>query len=437
MGISPAYLNLIENNKRNIGGRLLHRIADELKVPVELFDGATDRRLVHDLVDIRGEALFDGLALTAEAAAGLAGQYPQWARALVRLHRGFHDRNEAVTALSDRLSQDPFLGESIHGVLTHVAAIRSASEILESIDELDAADRARFLGIVDAESARLAELSQALAGFFDRERAATRSITPADEVDDFLQEHDNYFPRLSARRPTSAARPTSRPGGKPPDPVPGKPARGARDHGGRAGRRGRRSACALALRAAAPAMVLRATAAWPAGASSWAGHPPGVRRADRRRTGRLAAAALAGGAAARRARPGLRGRRPAAALRRVHRGRAATRYDINACSRTAGASFEQVCHRLLTLKQPGGEGVRFGFMRSDPAGYVTKRFPLPYMPLPRYGTPARCGRCTGPSRRPARSCASWPSSPTDGAISSPGPSTSNGPPTRRRASRSR
>ncbi len=25
-------------------------------------------------------------------------------------------------------------------------------------------------------------------------------------------------------------------------------------------------------------------------------------------------------------------------------------------------------------------------MRSDPAGYVTKRFPLPGMPLPRYGT---------------------------------------------------
>ena len=31
------------------------------------------------------------------------------------------------------------------------------------------------------------------------------------------------------------------------------------------------------------------------------------------------------------------------------------------------------------------EGVRFAFMRSDPSGYVTKRLPLPRLPLPRYG----------------------------------------------------
>ncbi|MGB7481665.1 MAG: short-chain fatty acyl-CoA regulator family protein, partial [Burkholderiaceae bacterium] len=63
----------------------------------------------------------------------------------------------------------------------------------------------------------------------------------------------------------------------------------------------------------------------------------------------------------------------------------AARYDIDYLCHKFGASFEQVCHRLVTLKKPGREGIRFGFMRSDPAGYVTKRFPLPYMSLPRYG----------------------------------------------------
>jgi XRE family transcriptional regulator, fatty acid utilization regulator len=63
----------------------------------------------------------------------------------------------------------------------------------------------------------------------------------------------------------------------------------------------------------------------------------------------------------------------------------AARYDIEYLCQKFGASFEQVCHRLVTLRKPGAEGIRFGFMRSDPAGYVTKRFPLPHLPLPRYG----------------------------------------------------
>jgi predicted transcriptional regulator len=61
------------------------------------------------------------------------------------------------------------------------------------------------------------------------------------------------------------------------------------------------------------------------------------------------------------------------------------RYDIDRLCRSYGASVEQICHRLVTLRRPGSEGIPFGFMRSDPAGFVTKRFPLPSLPLPRYG----------------------------------------------------
>ena len=63
----------------------------------------------------------------------------------------------------------------------------------------------------------------------------------------------------------------------------------------------------------------------------------------------------------------------------------AARYDIDRLCRTFGASFEQVCHRFVTLRRPGAEGIRFGFMRADPAGHMTKRFPLPDLALPRYG----------------------------------------------------
>lgn len=390
VGISAAYLNLIENNKRNIGGQLLHRIADQLGVALELFDGATDRRLVHDLVDLGSDTLFEEFALTPETAAGLAGQYVPWARALVRLYRSYHDRNEAVTALSDRLSQDPFLGESIHGVLTHVAAIRSASEILEGIDELEAVDRTRFLDIINAESARLSEVSQALAGFFDRERSATRSITPADEVDDFLQENDNYFPRLE--RAANEIRQAAGFGvgasaGHLIDylenhhdvRVTTKEAFDAEQADPRA-----RSLYDVSQRS----MVLVATATL------------ATRRFELGRLvahlvcGEVIADELAGSpllrtpAARRRAERALQAYVASALLLPYEEfidTVRATRYDIDHLCHHFGASFEQVCHRLLTLKKPGNEGVRFGFMRSDPAGYLTKRFPLPTMPLPRYG----------------------------------------------------
>ena len=60
----------------------------------------------------------------------------------------------------------------------------------------------------------------------------------------------------------------------------------------------------------------------------------------------------------------------------------AVRYDIEALRQIYTASFEQVAHRLVTLRKPGAEGVPFGFLRSDPAGRLTKHFPLPGLLLP-------------------------------------------------------
>ena len=61
------------------------------------------------------------------------------------------------------------------------------------------------------------------------------------------------------------------------------------------------------------------------------------------------------------------------------------RYDVDALARRFNASFEQVCHRLVTLRRPGAEGIAFGLMRVDGAGFASKRFPLPRLALPRHG----------------------------------------------------
>jgi hypothetical protein len=50
------------------------------------------------------------------------------------------------------------------------------------------------------------------------------------------------------------------------------------------------------------------------------------------------------------------------------------RYDIEVLSHRFRTSFEQICHRLTTLRRPGAEGVPFHFVRIDVAGNISKRF---------------------------------------------------------------
>jgi predicted transcriptional regulator/transcriptional regulator with XRE-family HTH domain len=50
------------------------------------------------------------------------------------------------------------------------------------------------------------------------------------------------------------------------------------------------------------------------------------------------------------------------------------RYDIELLQHHFTASWEQVCHRLTTMRKPGASGVPFHFVRVDIAGNISKRF---------------------------------------------------------------
>jgi predicted transcriptional regulator len=50
------------------------------------------------------------------------------------------------------------------------------------------------------------------------------------------------------------------------------------------------------------------------------------------------------------------------------------RYDIELLGHRFRTSFEQVCHRLTTLRRPGASGVPFHLVRVDAAGNISKRF---------------------------------------------------------------
>lgn len=404
LGISASYLNLIELNKRNIGGALLKRVADALGVAIDELDGAAGRRLLHDLGALTADARLAPLQLDAASVDDLAGRHPDWARALVVLQRALLDRDRAVAALSDRLSQDPLLVEVLHSVRSRIAAIRSSSEILDSFDDLEPAQRQRFVSILSLESARLSELTPRLDEFFEPTHTVTRSITPVDEVDDFLFDHADHFPTLEQTSDELRA-------------AAGIEAECREDvlasyllsaHELRTELRSAAGALAVAAAPASeedPTLYIDSPAPAPTRRFQLArAAAERFRQADAVGAEIAAAPRLTSEAARRLARHALTSYLAAAVLMPYEvflDAAERSRYDLDILARRFGASHEQVCHRLVTLRRPGAEGIPFGLMRSDPAGFVTKRFPLPNLLLPRHGN----------------ACPLWP---VYGAFQSPG-----------------
>ncbi len=63
----------------------------------------------------------------------------------------------------------------------------------------------------------------------------------------------------------------------------------------------------------------------------------------------------------------------------------ASQYDFDHLATRFGVSFEQACHRATTMQREGAQGVPFFFMRIDKAGNVTKRFNATDFHLAEYG----------------------------------------------------
>ncbi|MEM7508356.1 MAG: short-chain fatty acyl-CoA regulator family protein [Pseudomonadota bacterium] len=198
IGISPSYLNLIESNKRRIAGPLLSKAAEALDLDVQELDGAAERRLLEVLNEVAHLPSLAGLGIEDDKAGELIGRYPGWARALAALARSEHDANQTARALADRLSHDPFLGETVHLMLTRIASIRSAAEILSDYSDIPAAQQARFHGIVYEESDALSDVGEALAAYFDKIDQVESKLTPLDEVEALFDAHENHFAAIEA-----------------------------------------------------------------------------------------------------------------------------------------------------------------------------------------------------------------------------------------------
>jgi len=195
VGISPAYLNLIEHNKRRIGGKLLVDIARELGAePVTLAEGA-EVALLGALRDAAGRA--PALDIEVERTEDLAGRFPGWAGLIAAQRARIEELERLVEALSDRLAHDPHLAASLHEVLSTVTAIRSAASILTDTTDIDPDWQARFLRNVGEDSARLTESAQGLVDYLEADTGIeTTPISPQEEVAGFLEALGFHIPVL-------------------------------------------------------------------------------------------------------------------------------------------------------------------------------------------------------------------------------------------------
>ena len=197
--ISASYLNLIEHNKRDIGGALLNKLATALELPLGQLDGAADRRLLETLEEIAQTPELRALGVEDARIGELIGRFPGWARSILALSHSEHQATSMAQILSDRLHHDPFLGETVHRMLTRISSLSSASEIIGQYPEIDIAQRDRFYAIIHEESRHLSKLGDALASYFDNAAWARRTLTPQDEVDALFDNRQNHFAEIEAR----------------------------------------------------------------------------------------------------------------------------------------------------------------------------------------------------------------------------------------------
>jgi transcriptional regulator with XRE-family HTH domain len=179
-GISASYLNLIEHNKRGIAGKILLSIARELGVPPStLTEGA-----VSELTDTLLEAASTNPDQPTETSTlgEFAGRFPDWSQLLATVYRQNRDQDSIIMALSDRLTHDPFLAESLHLMLSNITAIRSTAEILTSVEDITTEQRTRFHTAIHDESKRLSDATQALIEYFDKAATQDEPSEAPDEV---------------------------------------------------------------------------------------------------------------------------------------------------------------------------------------------------------------------------------------------------------------
>ena len=346
--ISPSYFNMIENGQRQVAGHLLQTISGVLGVEPAQLLGQREAQIASSIGQTIGNLKTQGwdgpLDEAATSIQSLCALYPEWAQIVEFLDRRYTALNRMGSRVDRQNTIESQLGETGHQILQHLTTMSSAAGILGDGQRLPDDARARFGDIVQRETRALESLSRE---FFDRLAKLGHSEDLVDvsrEMDNLLHLHDAYFPDLEVLSEEAAQafkRYSSRQTVDVNDTVSWI-------------RRNLHSELDAVVRDYQKVMS------------------PVLQTAIIHYFEQYLASCLL---------------MPYDAF---FKAADASQYDIDALSEHFKASYEQVCHRLMTLKKPQNVGIPFAFMKVDAAGNVVKAYSLGDFYIPTQG--ALCPR---------------------------------------------
>jgi predicted transcriptional regulator/DNA-binding XRE family transcriptional regulator len=316
LAISASYLNLIEHGRRPLSAELLIKLAQTFNVDLKAFGGEDEDRLLADLLEVCGDPIFDPHALTPDDLRNLAAHAPAAARAMVGLYRAFQGSKESARSLAERVSEGADLRE---GFDIYRLPSEEVTDLVQRhrnyFGELEeGAERIRTDARLEGE-----DLFQGLARYLQAAFGVTVRI---EKVGAMRRAVRRFDPERRELLLSEVLR------------------RGSRNF-------------QLAYQVS---MLTHKDAIERLGNDSTLLTTP-----DSRALARVVLANYCAAAVLMPYEPFLRAARE-------------ERYDIEILGHRFRTSFEQVCHRLTTLRRPNLEGVPFHLVRVDVAGNISKRF---------------------------------------------------------------
>ena len=322
LGVSASYLNLIENNRRPLTANLLLKLAQEFKLDLSSFSSDESAQLISGLREAFGDPLFSDSEVSKRDLTELASSLPTAAQAILTLYRSYQNARNAAETFAEQLS--------LHGA---TGALASAS--------------------------------------------------PTEEINDLLQRHGNWFPDIE-----EAAERLWKDAGLQFSDVYGGLIRYLDNrHGirvqvveakdGQAMRRYDPKRKLITLSEVLPPRTRRFQLAHQVALITQGASLDSLR----------SSAELTSEAARSLSRVVLANYFAAAVLMPYEpflRAAREHRYDLELLAHRYGTSFEQICHRMTTLRQPGAEGIPVHFLRIDIAGNISKRFSGSGIRMPRF-----------------------------------------------------
>lgn len=313
VGISPSYLNLIENNRRPLPANLLIKLSQLFNVDVHSFASDEDARLIADLTEAFADPFFEEEDLTSVDVREMTAASPSAARAVLSLYHAYQAARANADDLSSRLSDGEELAspatnlpsedvtDLIQRFSNHFPELEAAAEALAARAKLTSDDL--YPGLVRYLDKHLG--TEVMIARWGSERGVLRRFDP-----------DRKVLSLSELLPT----------------------------------RSRTFQLAHQIAVMTQGAVVDRIVA-----------DARLTTEESRGLARVTLANYFAGAVL----------MPYAAF---HKAANEERYDIDVLGRRFRVGFEQVCHRLTTLRRPGAEGVPFHMLRIDVAGNISKRF---------------------------------------------------------------